>query len=141
MDLKVYHEFIDYLLHHNYPKNYTSQEKQKLAKQAIQYTVENGILLKKNKRNSEQPLRVITLQDREKILFNLHSSPLAGHFGLKKTMDKAIERYYWPGMGKDIKEYIESCDGCQRFGKPRKIQLLESIPVVKPFYQIGIDYI
>ena len=49
MDLKVYHEFIDYLLYHKYPMNYTPQEKQKLARQAIQYTVENGILLKKNK--------------------------------------------------------------------------------------------
>jgi hypothetical protein len=141
MDLKAYNEFIDYLLHHNYPKEFNPQEKQKLARQAIQYTVENGILFKKNKRNPEHPLRIITLPDREKILYNLHSSPLAGHFGLKKTIEKALERYYWPNMGKDIKEYVEACNGCQRFGKPGKVQLTDSIPVVQPFYQIGIDYV
>jgi len=141
MDLIAYNEFIDYLLRHNYPNNSTPQEKQNLARKAIQYTVENGILFRKNKQNQEQPLRVITLQDREKILYNLHSSPLAGHFGIKKTIEKAIERYYWPYMGKDIKEYIQSCDSCQRFGKPQKIQLIQSIPVVQPFYQIGIDYV
>jgi len=141
MDLKVYNEFIDYLLKHEYPLNYTPQEKQKLARQAIQYVVENGILFKRNKKTPEHPLRVITLQDREKILYNLHSSPLAGHFGLRKTIEKAAENYYWPGMGNDIKAYIESCDSCQRFGKPRKVQFNESIQVIQPFYQIGIDYI
>jgi hypothetical protein len=141
MDLKVYNEFIDYLLRHNYPPELTPQQKQKLARQATQYIVENGILFKKNKQNPENPLRVITLQDREKILYNLHSSPLAGHFGLKKTIENATRKYYWPGMGADIKTYIESCDSCQRFGKPGKVQLLQSIPVVQPFYQIGIDFI
>ena len=141
MDLKVYNEFIDYLLKHEYPLNYTPQEKQKLARQAIQYVVENGILFKRNKKTPEHSLRVITLQDREKILYNLHSSPLAGHFGLRKTIEKVAENYYWPGMENDIKAYIESCDSCQRFGKSRKVQFNESIQVIQPFYQIGIDYI
>jgi hypothetical protein len=44
-------------------------------------------------------------------------------------------------MIQDIKNYIESCDACQRIGKPQKIQLTDSIKVVKPFYQIGIDFI
>ncbi|CAG8538375.1 16031_t:CDS:2 [Cetraspora pellucida] len=51
---------------------------------------------------------------KDKILYNLHSSPLRGHFGIKKTVAKAMEHYYWPTMGKDIKNYIETCDVCQR---------------------------
>lgn len=141
MDLEVYNNLINYLLYHKYPANFSTSDKQKLARQATQYLVEQGQLLKKNKNNVDNPLRVITLQDRERILYDLHSSPLGGHFGLKKTIGKAIERYYWPNMGKEIKEYIESCDSCQRFGKPRKIQLTESIPVIRPFYQIGIDFV
>ncbi|CAG8797825.1 24609_t:CDS:2, partial [Dentiscutata erythropus] len=108
--------------------NFITSDKQRLARQATQYLVEQGQLLKKNKNNFDKPLRVITLQDRERILYDLHSSPLGGHFGFKKTIEKALERYYWPTMGKDIKAYIESCDSCQRFGNPRKIQLTESIP-------------
>ncbi|RHZ83263.1 hypothetical protein Glove_99g167 [Diversispora epigaea] len=80
-------------------------------------------------------------QDKEKVLYNLHSSLLAGHFEIKKIIEKAIERYYWFYIGKDIKEYIQSCDSCQKFGKLQKIQLIQSIPVVQPFYQIGIDYV
>lgn len=141
MDLEVYNNLINYLLNHKYPANFTTNEKQRLARQATQFVVEQGQLFKKNKNNFEKPKRVITLPDRERILYDLHTSPLGGHFGFKKVISKAIEKYHWPTMGKDIKSYIESCDSCQRFGNPRKIQLTESIPVVRPFYQIGIDYV
>jgi len=141
MDLKDYNAFIDYLLNHNYPSNFTTNEKQKLSRQALQYIVDNGILFKKNKRNPEQPLRIITLQDRDKLLYNLHSSPLSGHFGPKKTIERTMEKYYWPSMGKDIKSYIESCDVCQRMGKPAKSLSITPIKVTGPFEQIGIDFV
>jgi hypothetical protein len=141
MDLMEYNAFIDYLIHHNYPTDYTTQQKQKLARQAVQYTVENGILFKKNKRNPENPLRIITLQDRDKLLYNLHSSPLSGHFGIRKTIDRTMEKYYWPTMGNDIKSYIESCDVCQRMGKPAKPTSITPIKVTGPFEQIGIDFV
>jgi hypothetical protein len=141
MDLEVYYNFINYLLYHKYPTQFTTNNKQKLARQSAQYLVEQGQLFKKNKLNFEQPLRVITLLDREQILYDLHTSPLGKYFGLKKTIEKARERYYWPTMGNDVKRYIESCDSCQRFGSPRKLQLTESIQVVRPFFQIGIDYV
>ena len=94
MDLKVYNEFIDYLLWHNYSPELTPQQKQKLAKQVTQYIVENSILFKKNKQNPENPFHVITLENREKILYNLHSSLLARHFDLKKTIENATRKYY-----------------------------------------------
>ncbi|CAG8803488.1 13608_t:CDS:2, partial [Dentiscutata erythropus] len=37
----MYNKFIDYLLRHNYPPELTLQQKQKLARQATQYIVEN----------------------------------------------------------------------------------------------------
>jgi Integrase zinc binding domain/Integrase core domain len=141
MDLTEYNAFINYLTQHDYPPNYTTQQKQKLARQAIQYTCENGILFKKNKRNPEQPLRIITLQDRDKLLYNLHSSPLSGHFAVKKTIERAIEKYYWPTMGNDIKSYVESCDVCQRMGKPARSTSITPIKVTGPFEQIGIDFV
>ena len=92
--MEVYDNLINYLLFHKYPVHFSTNDKQKLARQATQYLVEQGQLLKKNKNNIEQPLRIITLPDRERILYDLHSSPLGGHFGLKKTIEKAKERYY-----------------------------------------------
>jgi len=91
MDLEVYDNLINYLLFHKYPVHFSTNDKQKLARQATQYLVEQGQLLKKNKNHTEQPLRIITLPDRERILYDLHSSPFGGHFGLKKTIEKAKE--------------------------------------------------
>ena len=48
----------------------------------------------------------------------MHSDPLAGHFGKKKTIERVLARYYWPTLGKDISEYIKTCDACQQTGKP-----------------------
>ena len=141
MDLEEYQNLMNYLLYHQYPAKFTNQQKQKLARQSVQFIVENNYLFRKNRKNFDKPLRVITLPDREKILYNLHSSPLGGHFGINKTIEKAKELYYWPTMQTDIRNYIESCDACQRIGKPQRIQLKDSIKIIKPFYQIGIDFI
>jgi hypothetical protein len=141
MDLGTYNTLVDYLMNHQYPSNYTSNDKQKLSRLAINYYENNGILFRKNRKDLEKPFRVITLQDREKLLYNYHSSPLSGHFGIKKTIERIMEKYYWPEMGKDIKTYVESCDVCQRTGKPSKNQMIIPIKVTGPFEQIGIDFV
>ncbi|CAG8692716.1 5931_t:CDS:2, partial [Cetraspora pellucida] len=77
----------------------------------------------KNKKNPDQYLQVITLLDRDKILYNLHSSPLSEHFG------------------RDIKNYIKTCDVCQRsVGKSGKFQMTKPIKATFPFVHIGIDF-
>ncbi|CAG8696004.1 6142_t:CDS:2, partial [Cetraspora pellucida] len=84
----------------------------------------------------------ITLPDRDKILYNLHSSPLSGHFGIKKTVVKAMEHYYWSTIGRDIKNYIETCDVCQRLvGKSEKFQMTKPIKATSPFVHIEIDFV
>ena len=35
---------------------------------------------------------------REEVLKELHASALEGHLGEEKTLHKAKERFYWPGM-------------------------------------------
>ena len=44
-------------------------------------------------------------------------------------------------MFKDIRSYVQSCDSCQRRGKSQDRQLLNPIPIQRPFYQIGIDFV
>src|ERR1051325_9057923 len=108
MDLEAYQMFKDYLLYHKFPIDYTPQQQQNLSRQATYYIVENGILFYKNRKYPDNSLCVITLPDREKILYNLHLSPLRGHFEIKRTIELANEKYYWPTMAKDIQNYIET---------------------------------
>ena len=71
----------------------------------------------------------------------MHNDPTSGHLGIEATFNKIRSRYYWPQYYEDIKKYVESCDACQRRGRPRRNQELHPIPVHSPFYQIGIDII
>ena len=41
-----------------------------------------------------------------------HGHRTAAHFGRKRTMDKVAQRYYWPGMSKDIVRWLTRCPTC-----------------------------
>ena len=55
-----------------------------------------------------------------------------GHFGRDKTLEKNCSRFYWRDMAKHIKEYVSSCEVCQKTNPklhkevPVYIQLLKS---------------
>lgn len=51
------------------------------------------------------------------ILKSFHDEPCGGHFPAKRTTFKILSLgYYWPSIFKDNKEYVKSCDSCQRMG-------------------------
>ena len=67
-----------------------------------------------------------------------------GHFGCDKTTQKICSRYYWQDMTMQIRDYVQTCDTCQR-SNPKLLKssfALHPIPV-KPqvWYQIGIDLV
>jgi hypothetical protein len=69
-----------------------------------------------------------------------HEEGLAGHFGPLRTYQKIVRRYFWPDMRKQIYNFVQSCDVCQRRGKPAKYpEPLHPLPVGKPFDRLGID--
>src|SRR6266516_2204659 len=51
---------------------------------------------------------------RNEILEMVHDDPLSGHFGVQKTLELLARCWWWPGMKKSVKEYVETCFICQR---------------------------
>src|SRR3954447_6398194 len=49
---------------------------------------------------------VIPLPKRDQILSLSHNHPLSGHLGTTNTYARLKVTYYWPGMYKDIQEYV-----------------------------------
>ena len=43
----------------------------------------------------------------------IHQTPYSGHPGYQKTIATARKQYFWPGMKKDMVEYISSYMKCQ----------------------------
>jgi hypothetical protein len=139
MDEDTYNRLTEYLINHTFPPNGTTEQRRQLRQQANHYIVQDNVLYKRNKDGN--PLRVITKENLTKILYNMHNAPNAGHFGIQATMGKTRQRYFWPTMGEDIRKYIETCDTCQRQGKPKQTEVLRPIGVGQAFDRLGIDIV
>jgi hypothetical protein len=72
-----------------------------------------------------------------------HLEELA-HFGTEKTYLKLSRNYFWPKMHQDIKEFVATCDICQKT-KPKThapYGYLMPIPIpAKPWEKISMDFI
>src|SRR5678815_2843397 len=62
----------------------------------------------------------------------------------KKTIDRLLCHFWWPGVFRDVKEYCRSCDVCQRLGKGAvKVRApLINLPVISsPFSRLAVDIV
>lgn len=70
---------------------------------------------------------------------------LAGHLGIKKTYSRLLNEFFWPGMKKDVAEFVKACHTCQVVGKTNETippYPLQPIPVPEePFSKIIIDIV
>lgn len=55
---------------------------------------------------------VVPKSQRKKLLFDFHDSPISGHLGSFKTLQRLKEQYYWPGMAADVARYVTRCPTC-----------------------------
>jgi hypothetical protein len=78
------------------------------------------------------------------ILRQSHDHPTAGHFGRFKTLELLSRNFYWPSISLFVKDYIRTCDLCQRSKPPRHrpYGLLQPLPVPdRPWSSISLDHI
>ena len=50
---------------------------------------------------------------RRVVMDEIHQAPYYGHPGYQKTIATNRNQYFWPGMKKDVAEYISMCMKCQ----------------------------
>ncbi|XP_067620077.1 uncharacterized protein [Eurosta solidaginis] len=80
---------------------------------------------------------------RRRVLAEIHDTPSAGHMGVRKSIARATTRYYWPGMFRDVRKYVQQCHGCQVY-KPSQQQaagkMLTKIPE-EPWATVCADFV
>lgn len=79
------------------------------------------------------------------IVAEIHDSLVeSAHAGYHRTYNKVASVYYWPKMVQTIKQYVRTCDICQK-AKPRRHGqrgFLKSIPIPsQPFEVVTMDFI
>jgi transposase InsO family protein len=81
---------------------------------------------------------------RLQVLHQCHDIPMAGHFGVQKTLELVTRRYWWPQLRKFVEEYVRTCDVCCRSKMPRHrpFGLLQPLPTPDgPWKSISLDFI
>ena len=65
--------------------------------------------------------RCIPQDEIHDVLMHCHSLDVGGHFGASKTASKVLQSsFWWPTLFKDAREYVLTCDRCQRVGNISK---------------------
>jgi hypothetical protein len=67
------------------------------------------------------------------ILSEMHNVPYAGHLGYQKTIAVVKSQYYWPGMKKEVSNFITRCLECQKVKAEHRhpTSLLQPLPIPK----------
>ena len=87
---------------------------------------------------------VLPLRCRSVVMQMGHDAPMAGHLGVNKTRNRILNRYYWPGIFKDISTYCRSCEVCQRSqrrGASVRAEMISMPLIGKPFQRIAMDVV
>ncbi len=73
-----------------------------------------------------------------------HDNPLVRHFRFVGTLAPIQQKYYYPGMNKNIKRYMKTCDTCHQIKplchKPYR-ELSSSLSPEAPFTDSTMDFI
>lgn len=83
---------------------------------------------------------------RKVIYQQYHDHPTAGHPGQLGTLEAIRKSYWWPGIRKVVKKYVEGCGACQQFKINRRPAKPSLIPIsrptsTQPFAQVSMDMI
>ena len=108
------------------------------------FFVKNNTVVRKYKDKNQEITQLVTPQRyRTQILRQAHDLSLAGHMGRKKTKLRIQAGFYWPGMDKDITNYVQSCSVCRCKDKtaPRPAPLQQTDLADKPFEKLAIDIV
>jgi hypothetical protein len=72
-----------------------------------------------------------------------HDHILAGHLGIAKTLARVKRQFVWPGLGKDVTEYVNNCIACAKrkaYGSTKAP--LKPLPLVANIWeQVAMDIV
>ena len=67
-------------------------------------------------------------QLKQKVLLELHTSPLKGHLGFFKTYHRVKKEFFWDGLKSDIHKFVEECLVFQQ----NKVETIKTLVLLQP---------
>ncbi|XP_076877136.1 eukaryotic translation initiation factor 4E-1A isoform X1 [Brachyhypopomus gauderio] len=114
-----------------------------LIKQWDKLSIQNGVLFRVTRDVTSKQRRsqfVLPESLKQQALSGLHD--MAGHQGQARTLHLTRQRFFWPRMERDIRQYIRCCERCilAKTPEPAARAPLESIVTSAPMELVCIDF-
>ncbi|GFO15088.1 gypsy retrotransposon integrase-like protein 1 [Plakobranchus ocellatus] len=113
----------------------------------VSFEKARGIVYRRHEdlgRNVDVKQVVLPKPLREYVMSVVHDSITGAHLGIRRTKDKFLSNFYWPGVDGDVTRYCRSCDVYQRTVKKGTVPrvLLEKVTLIDtPFKRVAIDLV
>ena len=87
---------------------------------------------------NEQRQVVVPKRFRKQVMAMAHDIP-----GRDKTVQRILDRFYWPGVYSEVERYCASCPQCQKTARPvkQRVPLVPIPPVSEPFSLLAMDIV
>ena len=105
----------------------------------------NGLLYRQFTKGNKVTLQLVVPEGvREKVLRLAHETLLTEHLGIKKTLDRVVSEFFWPGVCGDVARFCKSCDICQRTirkGRATKVPLGKLPLIDTSFKRVSVQLV
>ena len=125
-----------------------SRKVEAIKQSALLYSINDaGILVKASHPPQQHPTaleaRIVIPKSLQPLLLAiLHDDSISGHLGAEKSLARLSLRYYWTGMYKDVHDFVQTCDSCQRRNTSHhspNLTIGQPSTASFPFEKIAID--
>ena len=106
---------------------------------SLTYSVRDGLLLYQN-RYYISPHSSL----KDQLLHEFHSTPLAGHGGVNRTLVRLSAFVFWSRMRRDVRNFVEACLHCQqtKYSTQASAGLLQLFPIPSLVWdEVTMDFI
>ena len=114
-----------------------------LNRSETKFVRKKGLLYRQFTKGNKVTLQLVVPEGfHEKVLRLAHETLLTEHVGIKKTSDRVVSEFLWPGVCCDVARFCKSCDICQRTiqkGRVTKVSLGKMIDI--PFKRVAVDIV
>jgi hypothetical protein len=83
-------------------------------------------------------------QLKQKVLLELHTSPVGGHSGFLKTYHRVKKEFFWDGLKTDVQRFVAECLVCQQ----NKVETIKTPGLLQPlsipsqrWEEVSMDFI
>ena len=106
---------------------------------SVSWKIWNGLVID----DLERVLVPSDAEIRTLLISEAHDAPMAGHFGMDKTLELLQRHWVWPEMRKDVRDYVRSCISCQRIKHSTRKPPGQLHPIVaqRPWQIVTMDFV